>query len=399
MVTVPGFFVVFSPGFFAFARKIRIGLRLRKAYPTFMIDEDNAWAAIASRDAAQDGKFFYGVVTTGVFCRPSCPARRPLRAHVRFYRTAAEAERAGLRACLRCRPLALAHSDAKAARIRQAAAFIEENCDRNLPLADIGRQAGLSPFHFQRSFKAVLGLTPMQYLEACRLRTLKKELRAGEGILQSIFGSGFGSTSRVYERVDTRLGMTPAEYRRGGQGLAITHVTIATALGLLLIAATDRGICSVQFGDSQDSLAAALRSEYPNASIAALGKPWPRHLAAWAAAIDEHLRGNQPHVDLPLDIRSTAFQMKVWRYLQSIPYGEVQSYGEVARAIGEPSSVRAVAGACSKNRVALLIPCHRVIRGTGELGGYRWGIERKRSLIDRERAVRASQALAGDKKL
>jgi AraC family transcriptional regulator of adaptative response/methylated-DNA-[protein]-cysteine methyltransferase len=364
-----------------------------------MIDEDIAWNAIVNRDAAQDGKFFYGVVTTGVFCRPSCSSRRPLRPNVRFYRSAAEAERAGLRACLRCRPSALATADPNAARIRRAAEFIQANCDRNLPLAALGRQAGLSPFHFQRSFKAVLGLTPRQYLEACRLRTLKKDLRAGEDILQSIFASGFGSASRVYERVDTRLGVTPAEYRRGGQGLAISHVTVETAFGLLLIAATDRGICSVQFGDSRDSLAASLRAEYPNASIAALVEPWPRHLSAWARAIDEHLRGSRPHVDLPLDIRATAFQMKVWRCLQTIPYGDVQSYGEVARGIGAPSAVRAVAGACSRNPVTLLIPCHRVIRGTGDLGGYRWGIERKRSLIDRERSVRAGQALAGGEKL
>jgi AraC family transcriptional regulator of adaptative response/methylated-DNA-[protein]-cysteine methyltransferase len=223
------------------------------------------------------------------------------------------------------------------------------------------------------------------------LRTLRKELRAGEGILQSIFASGFGSASRVYERVDTRLGMTPAEYRGGGQGVAISHVTIATGFGLLLIGATDRGICFVQFGESQQALTAALRTEYPNASIAALEKPWPHHLAAWAKAIDEHLRGNQPHIDLPLDIRATAFQMKVWRYLQSIPYGEVRSYGEVAQAIGQPSAARAVAGACARNRVALLVPCHRVIRGTGELGGYRWGLERKRLLIDLERSVKVSR--------
>ena len=356
-----------------------------------MIDEDFAWNAIVNRDAGQDGKFLYGVVTTGVFCRPSCPARRPLRSNVRFYRNAAEAARAGLRACLRCRPLALANSDANAARVRSAAEFIQENCGQDLSLAAFARRAGLSPFHFQRSFKAVLGLTPRQYLEACRLRTLRKELRAGEGILQSIFASGFGSASRVYERVDTRLGMTPAEYRGGGQGVAISHVTIATGFGLLLIGATDRGICFVQFGESQQALTAALRTEYPNASIAALEKPWPHHLAAWAKAIDEHLRGNQPHIDLPLDIRATAFQMKVWRYLQSIPYGEVRSYGEVAQAIGQPSAARAVAGACARNRVALLVPCHRVIRGTGELGGYRWGLERKRLLIDLERSVKVSR--------
>ncbi len=354
-----------------------------------MLDENTAWNAIVNRDAAHDGNFFFGVVTTGVFCRPSCPARRPLRKNVRFYPSAAEAEGAGLRPCLRCSPTAPANSNPHAARVRDAARFIQEHSGEELSLASLARQAGLSPFHFQRSFKSVLGLTPRQYLEACRLRTLKKELRAGEDILQSIFASGFGSTSRVYERVDTRLGMTPAQYRAAGRGVAISHVTIETGLGLLMIAATDRGICFVQFGDSPSALAAALRAEYPAANIAALEKPWPHDLAAWASAIDAYLRGNQPHLDLPLDLRATAFQMKVWRYLQTIPYGAVQSYGEVARAIGHPSAVRAVAGACSSNRAALLIPCHRVIRGTGELGGYRWGLERKRVLIDLERRANA----------
>jgi AraC family transcriptional regulator of adaptative response/methylated-DNA-[protein]-cysteine methyltransferase len=355
-----------------------------------MIDEDFAWNAVSRRDAGQDGKFIYGVVTTGVFCRPSCPSRLPLRANVRFFSNAVEAERAGLRPCLRCRPSAVASADPNAARIRMAAEFIQANCDQNLSLVSMSKRAGLSPFHFQRSFKTVLGLTPRQFQEACRLRTLRKELRAGEDILQSIFASGFGSTSRVYERVDRRLGMTPAEYRGGGRDVAISHVTLTTGMGLLLIAATDRGICFVQFGESQSALTAALRAEYPGASIAPVEKPWPEQLAGWAKAIDEHLQGNQPHLDLPLDIRATAFQMKVWRYLQTIPYGEVQSYGEVARAIGQESAVRAVANACASNRVALLVPCHRVIRGTGELGGYRWGLERKRVLIDRERSVKAS---------
>jgi len=356
-----------------------------------MIDEDSAWSAVINRDAGQDGKFFYGVVTTGVFCRPSCHARLPLRSNVRFFGSAAEAARAGLRACLRCRPLALVSSHPDAARVQRAAEFIQQNCGRNLSLAALGKRAGLSPFHFQRCFKTVLGLTPRQYQEACRLRTLRKELRAGEDILQSIFASGFGSPSRVYEHVDTRLGMTPGQYRDGGEGVAISQVTLTTAIGLLLIGATDRGICFVQFGESPQALAGALRAEYPGASIAAVEKPLPQPLAAWAEAIDEHLRGNQPHVDLPLDLRATAFQMKVWRYLQSIPYGEVQSYGEVALAIGRPSAARAVAGACARNRVALLVPCHRVIRGTGELGGYRWGLERKRFLIDLERSAKAGR--------
>jgi AraC family transcriptional regulator, regulatory protein of adaptative response / methylated-DNA-[protein]-cysteine methyltransferase len=235
----------------------------------------------------------------------------------------------------------------------------------------------------QRSFKAAVGVTPKQYAEACRLRALKNNLRAGEDILQSVFASGFGSPSRVYERIDTRLGMTPAEYRRGGVAIEITFVTIPTSLGSLMIGATDRGLCFVQFGDTPQELQAALRSEYPAADLKPMPPPWRQPFQAWISALEQHLNGSQL-LDLPLDVRATAFQMKVWRYLQSIPRGEVRSYGEVAAAIGKPKAARAVASACAKNRVALVIPCHRVIRGSGELGGYKWGLARKRELLDRE---------------
>ncbi len=269
--------------------------------------------------------------------------------------------------------------------IQQVASYIEQHLEGDLSLARLGREAGLSPFHLQRSFKAAVGVTPKQYAEACRLRSLKSNLRAGEDILQSVFASGFGSPSRVYERIDTRLGMTPAEYRGGGVAIEITFVTVTTSIGLLLIGATDRGLCFVQFGDSQHELQAALRSEYPGADLKPMPTPWPQPFQAWISALERHLNASQP-LDLPVDIRATAFQMKVWRYLQSIPRGEVRSYGEVAAAIGQPTAARAVAGACAKNRVALVIPCHRVIRGSGELGGYRWGLPRKRALLDREKA-------------
>jgi len=273
------------------------------------------------------------------------------------------------------------------ALIRQAAEYIQANWQHELPLSLLSKEAGLSPFYFQRSFKSLIGVTPRQYQEACRLRALKDGLRQGDDVLQAIFAAGFGSASRVYERVDTRLGMTPSEYRAGGAHIGITHTTIRTRLGLLAIGATDRGLCFVQFGASEDELIAALRREYPAAQLAAVRKPWPEHLCAWARALEQHLEGAQLQVvDLPLDIRATAFQMRVWRYLQSIPYGETRSYKSVAEGVDQPKAARAVASACARNPAALVIPCHRVIRGTGELGGYRWGLKRKRALLKVEQA-------------
>jgi AraC family transcriptional regulator of adaptative response/methylated-DNA-[protein]-cysteine methyltransferase len=240
----------------------------------------------------------------------------------------------------------------------------------------------------QRSFKAAVGVTPKQYAEASRLRSLKQNLREGGDVLESVFAAGFGSTSRVYERVDTRLGMTPSEYRKRGESIEITHATVKTSLGLLTIGATDRGLCFVQFGETAEELEAELRREYPAATITAMREPKPAPFREWIAALEEHLRGSRPRLELPLDLRATAFQVRVWRYLQSIPYGETRSYAQVAAGIGAPKSARAVARACSGNRVALAIPCHRVIRGTGETSGYRWGAERKQALLAAERLGR-----------
>src|SRR5581483_10609571 len=255
-------------------------------------------------------------------------------------------------------------------KLQQAAEYIQANSGRTLPLEALSRRAGMSPFHFQRSFKSMFGLTPRQYQEACRVRAFKEELRQGDNVLDAIFAAGFGSASRLYERVDSRLGMKPSEYRAGGAHVAITYATIATPLGLLTIAATDRGVCFVALGDSEDELIARLRHEFPRAQLAGIAKPQPAPFRAWVRAIQEHLQGARPRLDLPLDIRATAFQARVWRYLQSIPYGDVRSYGEVAQGIGQPNAARAVASACARNPVPLLIPCHRVIRGTGEPGRY-----------------------------
>jgi len=350
------------------------------------------WNAVEIRDASKDGEFVYGVMTTGVYCRPSCASRRALRKNVRFYTTPAEAERDGLRPCKRCKPNVAAKPDAVDARIRKACELISRHADQPLSLKQIASAVGMSAFHFQRTFKAGIGLSPKEFHEAERVKKLKSGLKAGGSVTDAIYEAGFGSSSRVYERVDTRLGMTPVQYRQGGRGLSISHASAKTPLGMLMIGATDRGICFIQFGDSEEALEKQLVAEYPEAMHAPMPKAQAATFDAWMRALGECLEGHRTALDLPLDVRGTAFQMRVWRYLQSIPYGEVQSYGEVARGIGQPSAVRAVAQACANNTIALAIPCHRVIRGNGELGGYRWGLARKRTLIDRERGSRSARS-------
>ena len=354
-----------------------------------MLNHEECWEAVQMRDAGKNGHFFFGVMTTGVYCKPSCPARRPLRKNVRFYETPVEAERDGLRPCLRCRPLEIIDSKPSLERIRQACRYIEKHSDEPLKLRDMAARAGMSAFHFQRTFKAFVGLTPKQYLDAARVAQLKKELKLAGDVTEAVYGAGYGSSSRVYERADTRLGMTPNQYRRGGKGVTISYATMRSALGLIMIGATDRGLCFLQFGDTQEGLLTMLKKEYPQARIAAMSRPYHPDFQKWMALLNGYLAGTETRLDLPLDIRATVFQIKVWNYLQSIPYGDLQSYGEVAAALGRPTATRAVAGACAANRVALVIPCHRVIRGTGELGGYRWGLARKRVLIDQERSNRS----------
>ena len=341
------------------------------------------WQALCERDESGQA-FFFGVLTTGIYCRPSCPSRRPLRKNVRFYATPDEAERAGLRPCLRCRPKSAV--DHNTVRIQAVCDYIRIHIDEPLPLETLARTANMSAFHFLRSFKAVIGVTPKRYVDAIRLERFKTGLRKANGVAAAVYDAGYGSASRAYERSETNLGMTPAQYRRRGEGVGISYATLDTPVGLMLVGATDRGICFLQFGDETDLLA-QLRKEYSNARITPMKKTSQPALARWVDALSHHLAGDRPRLDLPLDVRATAFQMRVWAYLQSIPYGHVQSYGEVAKAIGRPRAARAVARACAANVCALVIPCHRVIRGTGELGGYRWKVERKRALIDRERQM------------
>lgn len=351
-----------------------------------MLNEAKCWDAILQRSASEDGRFYFGVLTTGVYCRPSCPARQPLRKNVRFYESAGLAERDGLRPCLRCHPLSDSADEETIETIRRVCAHIRAHCEsgETLDLEALGEAAGWSPFHLHRTFKAVLGVTPKQFVDACRVTALKTKLRQGRSVTAAVYDAGFGSSSRVYERVDTKLGMTPGEYRQGGKNVFISYAFVKTPLGLLLVAATSRGLCSVEFGESPESLLEGLRREYREANIAE-SRAAEGELAAWTKALTQFLQGETAPLQLPIDVRATAFQLKVWRYLQTIPAGEVRTYGEVAKAIGEPGASRAVGTACGANKVALAIPCHRVIRGDHGMGGYRWGVERKAALLETEK--------------
>ena len=352
------------------------------------LDDEQRWAAVSGRDADFDGRFVFGVLTTGVYCRPSCPSRRALRKNVRFYADGSSARRDGLRACRRCRPDEPRAASAPA-WVTDLCDHIRRECDGGAPLTleALAARAGLSPAHLQRTFRATVGLSPRRYAELCRLERLKGELREGDSVTGAIYAAGFGSSSRVYERADSRLGMTPGEYRAGGEGVAITWAAADTALGTLLLAATDRGLCSVQLGGSPRQLLARLRSEYPHAELRPMDAAAAPAFEAWMEALRRHVDEGRPHGDLPLDVRASAFQERVWSFLRSIPWGETRTYGEVAAAIGAPRAVRAVARACASNPVALAIPCHRVIRGDGSLAGYRWGAGRKRRLLEGERAA------------
>jgi AraC family transcriptional regulator of adaptative response/methylated-DNA-[protein]-cysteine methyltransferase len=348
------------------------------------------WEAVRSRDARLDGAFFYAVSTSGVYCRPSCPARRPKRENVLFFRRRVEAERAGFRACLRCRPQINGRSDPAATLARQVCRYIEEHLDERVTLAALGERFGVSPFHLQRTFKATMGISPREYADACRLRSLKHGLRQGSSVTAAMYDAGYGSSSRLYERSTAQLGMTPARYRRGGQGVAIRYATADSRLGRLLLAASGSGICSIQFGDSESAVEQAIRREYPQAEL----RRDPVGLRSWTEALLQHLDGREPALSLPLDIQATAFQRKVWKYLMSLPYGSTRSYGQVARDVGEPRASRAVARACASNPVAIAIPCHRVVREDGGLGGYRWGLKRKQALLRLEQR----RAEAGSRK-
>jgi AraC family transcriptional regulator of adaptative response/methylated-DNA-[protein]-cysteine methyltransferase len=340
-----------------------------------MPDPETAWAAVLKRDARSDGTFVYAVSSTGVYCRPSCASRRPRRERVSFFAGGAQAEAAGYRACLRCWK-----DNGAAERVERARRYLDAHADERVTLQQLGRVAGLSPFHLQRTFQRVLGMTPKAYASARRTERFKKSLKSREDVTTAIYDAGFGSSSRAYESADQRLGMTPSAYRRGGQGMGIRYALVDSPLGRLLVAATERGVCSVALGDHDDALLRELRREYPRAEV----EPATDGLRQAVAAVVQHLEGRSPELQLPIDVTATAFQWRVWKALQQIPYGTTRSYAAIAAEIGRPQAVRAVARACASNRVALLIPCHRAVRKTGALGGYRWGISRKAELLERE---------------
>lgn len=352
-----------------------------------LLDEEARWRAVLARDANADGTFVLGVRTTGIYCRPSCPARHPRREHVVFFDLPEAAEQAGFRPCRRCRPQQQAASDPGVALVQRSCRFIEENLGDKITLGTLASQEAISKHQLQRIFKRTMGITPRQYAEAYRLGRLKVRLRDGKDVTRALYEVGFGSSSRLYERSNARLGMTPATYRRGGRGMRIHYAIIVCSLGRLLVAATERGICAVHFGNSEVELRAALQGEFPAAELHSDGAT----LRSWVEVISAHLSGQKLHLDLPLDVRATAFQWRVWEALRAIPYGETRSYSDVARAVGNPKAVRAVAHACASNPVPIVIPCHRVIRSDGSLGGYGGGVERKRALLAQERTKAKSE--------
>ena len=343
------------------------------------------WNAVVSRDASRDGSFVFAVRSTGIYCRPSCPARRPRREQVSFFQVPEAAEQAGFRACRRCHPRRVHSTDPQIDLVRRICHAIDEHDEEPLTLKTLSVETGVSAHHLQRTFKSVMGITPRQYAESRRLDQFKSKVKDGASVTDAMYDAGYGSSRGLYEKSSARLGMTPATYGRGGQGMRIIYTIAACPLGRVLVAATERGVCSVALGDSDSELSAALFAEYPNASIDSRDTLISPSLNLWLSKVLEHLNGKTPRIDLPLDIQATAFQWRVWEELQRIPLGATRSYQEIAKAIGKPKAVRAVAGACAGNHVALVIPCHRVIREDKSMGGYRWGLKRKEALLHSEK--------------
>jgi AraC family transcriptional regulator of adaptative response/methylated-DNA-[protein]-cysteine methyltransferase len=351
-------------------------------------DDDDAarWAAVQARDWRRDGTFVYAVTSTGVYCRPSCPSRRPSRANVRFFEQPAAAEQAGFRACRRCAPRERVTSDVRA--VERARDWIDAHPGEPVRLASLARVAGLSSFHLQRTFKRLVGLTPREYAAAHRHQALRRTLRDARDVTDAIYEAGYSSPSRAYNQAGEALGMTPGAFRRGADGVEIFFDIASSQAGLLLVAATQRGLCFVAFGETENALEQRVAAEFPRAAI----QRAPDRLRAWVEELVRRVADGRSRVELPLDVRATAFQRQVWRALTRIPPGESRSYAQVATAVGRPSAARAVAQACASNPVAVAIPCHRVVRTGGQAGGYRWGPERKTTLLEAERAARDAGA-------
>src|SRR4030081_1195033 len=338
------------------------------------------WQATLARDSRAAGSFVLAVRSTHIYCRPSCPARRPLRRNVTFFRTREEAEKQGYRPCLRCRPNEIS---ASVALVQRAAGYLAESSEESVRLGPLARTLGTTQATLRRAFLRVTGLKPRELAEALRIKRFKAMLRSGRNITDALYETGYGSSSRVYERSNAQLGMTPATYQKGGKGMKIGYTVAKSPLGKVLVAATERGVSAVYFGDAESALIAELRQEYPRAEIA----PAPDSYQKWVREIVQRTEGREPRLELPLDLQATAFQRRVWQGMRRIPRGRARSYSQVARSLGQPKAVRAVARACARNPVSIVVPCHRVIREDGALAGYRWGLSRQEQLLKKERAA------------
>lgn len=339
--------------------------------------DDDRWQAVTRRDPQADGEFFFAVKTTGVFCRPSCASRQPNRQNVLFFTDVDAARQAGFRDCKRCQPGGLPR---ELTIVERACAALDADPQQRLTLSQLSDAVHVSPFHLQRLFKRVVGVSPRQYQAARRGAALRGALQSGADVTSATLDAGFGSPSRMYESAPAELGMAPSAFRRKGAGLSVRYTTASTSLGYVLIAATDKGICKIAFGDDTALLVDELRDEFANADLRDDAAP----LAPFLVQIDAYLRGTRHDFDLPLDVSTTVFRQRVWDALQRIPYGETRSYSQIADAVGAPRAVRAVASACATNPVALAIPCHRVVQKGGALAGYRWGLPRKAALLENE---------------
>ncbi len=345
-----------------------------------------AWQQVLARDAAADGQFVYAVKTTKIFCRPSCPSRRPDRKNVSFYPTPELARAAGFRACLRCEPeLASPKADPQIAAIEAVSSFLTEHSTERTRLKDVSKATGVAPLTILRGFKRVLGVTPREFARSQRVAAFKQKVRAPRtSVTEALYDAGFGSSSRLYESAPETLGMKPSALKAGGKGELIRYAVAESPLGPMLVAATARGLCSIAFADSADDLLKELKTAFPHAEL----KQMDRELSYAVDAVLAGISEMPAATTLPFDVRATAFQQRVWRELQAIPRGETRTYTQVAEALGSPQSVRAVAGACAANPLAVLVPCHRVVGKSGALRGYRWGVERKRRLLEAEGAPR-----------
>ncbi len=346
---------------------------------TLLLNDDDRWEALERRDRRADGSFYYSVLTTGVYCRPSCGSRLPRRENVRFHATREEAERKGFRPCRRCRPNEAAFHDERTALVVKACRLMEE-ADEMLSLDELANTLGMSRFHFHRVFKAVTGLTPKAYAGALRARRVKEELNRRDSVTGAIYGAGFNSSGRFYSAATDMLGMTPTIFRSGGRGESIRFAVGECSLGAILVAATGKGICAITLGDEPGALIREFQDRFHNAELIGGDEGFERLVARVVGFVEAPRLG----LDLPLDMMGTAFQTRVWQALRQIPPGSTASYTEIAEKIGSPKAARAVAKACASNKIAVAIPCHRVIRSDGSISGYRWGIERKRRLLNRE---------------